>query len=358
MHVTTQLVVLGPHRSGTSAVTGLLARMGAYVGAPEQNLPRDATNPKGFHERVDVVAINDALLACGAAPQWSTFRPGDADDAARALFEARARPVAGELAAHQVSVLKDPRMCLTFGLWRPLLPNPVCLLALRNPMEVAHSLRERDGCPLVVGVAVWEHHMRQALTASEGLPRYLVDYAELVADAGGCTARLAAQLRAQGIEGLDPGRAQGWIEPVLRHFQMERNVLDEVLNPAQLAFYRTLCDGTALTAGSGGRLSSGAEDALLQSRAILQVVAALRVQETRLRREVDALHVRDAHLAQLDAAIRELLDSWRWRFGNGVVDVLRAALLRPDVPQPKDVILRLLEELERVRTESGRSHGI
>lgn len=36
--------------------------------------------------------------------------------------------------------LKDPRMALTMPIWRPLFPNPVCVLVYRHPLHVARGL--------------------------------------------------------------------------------------------------------------------------------------------------------------------------------------------------------------------------
>ena len=55
-------VVLGMHRSGTSAIAGFLAKAGFYAGEETDLLPSAEDNPKGFFERADVNALNDLLL--------------------------------------------------------------------------------------------------------------------------------------------------------------------------------------------------------------------------------------------------------------------------------------------------------
>lgn len=62
------ILVIGMHRSGTSATTGLLAHLGVNLGAPERLQPGDVHNPEGYHELQDAVALNDGLLDwCGSA---------------------------------------------------------------------------------------------------------------------------------------------------------------------------------------------------------------------------------------------------------------------------------------------------
>ena len=54
------LLILGMHRSGTSAVTGALALRGVYLG--QDLMPPGPDNPRGFWEHAGVVAIHERLL--------------------------------------------------------------------------------------------------------------------------------------------------------------------------------------------------------------------------------------------------------------------------------------------------------
>ena len=58
----------------------------------------------------------------------------------------------------------------------PLLEIPVCIHVTREPLEVAGSVAKRNGFPLPVGLALWEHYTLRSLQASVGraaLPRAL-----------------------------------------------------------------------------------------------------------------------------------------------------------------------------------------
>ncbi len=57
------VVILGMHRSGTSAVAGFLAKAGFFAGEDADLLAAAEDNPKGFFERADVNALNDNFLA-------------------------------------------------------------------------------------------------------------------------------------------------------------------------------------------------------------------------------------------------------------------------------------------------------
>ncbi|MFM0308870.1 hypothetical protein P0D71_13905 [Paraburkholderia sp. RL17-383-BIF-A] len=59
---TTLVVVLGMHRSGTSAITRAMETMGADFGS--RLMPAVAgVNDKGFFEDLDIVAINMEIMA-------------------------------------------------------------------------------------------------------------------------------------------------------------------------------------------------------------------------------------------------------------------------------------------------------
>src|SRR5690349_5533051 len=61
----TAYLVLGMHRSGTSAITQLLALAGAQL--PENVMPGDEHNAKGYFEPWKIAIFNDRRLRAGAS---------------------------------------------------------------------------------------------------------------------------------------------------------------------------------------------------------------------------------------------------------------------------------------------------
>ena len=57
------VLVLGMHRSGTSALAGAFESMGYEVGPDDDVMPADIGNPEGYFELLSVVQANDDLLA-------------------------------------------------------------------------------------------------------------------------------------------------------------------------------------------------------------------------------------------------------------------------------------------------------
>ena len=68
-----QIFVCGMHRSGTSVIARLLNMLGVYFGPEGSGLAANADNPKGFWERADIVALNDAILADAGARWFDPF---------------------------------------------------------------------------------------------------------------------------------------------------------------------------------------------------------------------------------------------------------------------------------------------
>ncbi|HBF30127.1 hypothetical protein [Rhizobium sp.] len=56
----TCVVVLGMHRSGTSAISGAFVALGA--GSPKTFMSADANNEKGYFESLAIMRINDDVL--------------------------------------------------------------------------------------------------------------------------------------------------------------------------------------------------------------------------------------------------------------------------------------------------------
>ena len=60
------------HRSGTSALTGVLQKLGVALG--EELLPPSRDNPKGYFENAAVVAVHESLFST-LSRTWQDPRP-------------------------------------------------------------------------------------------------------------------------------------------------------------------------------------------------------------------------------------------------------------------------------------------
>lgn len=211
-------IILGMHRSGTSVVTKLLELMGAYVGTRDELLPPSPDNPKGFFERNDVLAVNQAIFRHHHS-NWYTVGAYDTpcDPLPNTITDEMQRIVA-LMSAHPAWVIKDPRLCFTLPDWLTYIPNPIIITVSRNPAEIAQSLMLRNNIPLEDGYALWQSYIEHALQHIAGKDVIKCDYATLIEQGVETTRQLFEQLhaRAPQLRAPKPSDVVEFISPALR----------------------------------------------------------------------------------------------------------------------------------------------
>jgi hypothetical protein len=317
-----QVVVLGMHRSGTSAITALLRLLGLWAGEAEDFPPADEHNPAGYWEHRGVWAVNEAILhALGVS--WSAVAELDLTARGEELlprFGERAREVVRELDRHGPWVVKDPRLCLLFPFWRQILADPFCVLIHRDPLPVARSLAARDGLALPHGIALWERYTRDALDATRGLPRVLISHRELMARPAATLERLRRELAGHRPELArlrlpGPEEIRGVLDPDLLHHADDRTSERSYLTLTQLALLDALADGSALGLDPVPPLSPGARELLAAYEGLRELANA----------KAAAVAKRDRALAwvdEADAILAATFASRSWRIGRAVTTLL------------------------------------
>jgi len=181
----TFLVVLGMHRSGTSALTGVLSRCGFSAG--KQLLPANEFNAHGYYEDVRLNICLDGLLN-GLGRSWCDERtlPAawlDSVEAARATNEL-AEVMRAEFDFSQPVVLKDPRLCRLLpvlqSVWQVGGLSPKYVFSLRSPLAVISSLARRDALPAQRAALLYVAHMLEAELQTRHAPRVFVEYDDLL----------------------------------------------------------------------------------------------------------------------------------------------------------------------------------
>ncbi|HDZ74551.1 MAG TPA: hypothetical protein ENH55_17655 [Aurantimonas coralicida] len=182
------VLVLGMHRSGTSAVTGVLAELG--VPAAGELYEAQPYNKKGIFENKTVHAFHDRVLKHFGS-RWDDPMPVDlawVDSPAGAGFVSELAAIIDSelLAESTIFAVKDPRMCRLIPLWRKALAksgiDPRVIIPLRHPLEVAGSLRSRDAFPRAKSFLLWLEHILAVERETRGLARSFVSYDALMRD--------------------------------------------------------------------------------------------------------------------------------------------------------------------------------
>lgn len=180
------VLVAGMHRGGTSATAGALHLLGLALG--RNLMPPSPANTKGYWENNDVVAIHEALLTA-LNHGWDDVRPlppgWAASEAASVARDSLRHWLSEELSGADLWAVKDPRLCRLIPLWLDVLQDlntrPAVLVVVRDPVEVAASIRARDGWPEEIGHALWLRHLAEVEIATRNVRRCAVMYDQLLA---------------------------------------------------------------------------------------------------------------------------------------------------------------------------------
>ena len=321
MNSAAALVVLGMHRSGTSAITGALRLCGAWTGDETELTAPNAENPHGFWERRDVRRICDRLLHTAEADWWKVASFDLSSIPHTILTEQRnefARVVSA-LDEREAWVIKEPRLCLLLPVLRDHIANPFCIHIFRNPLEVARSLQRRNGFGIAAGIALWEAYNRHALRVARDLPRVLVSHESLMRHPVETLDELLRQLDRFGVSNLtqpDADELKRFISPSLYRSRATEAETLEYLAASQLALWHQL-RSNRLDDHVGGVLDSGVtkqylfdlestERSLNQHRDRIAGLTGELGRRDKVARERDAtIKGRDATIRERDATIRE-----------------------------------------------------
>ncbi len=218
------LLILGMHRSGTSALAGVLVRLG--FDSPRTLMPPDSTNALGYWESVPIIDYHDRLLR-ELGTWWDAWTPLPLDweksQRATTLDGELARLVRSEFPRGSRFVVKDPRMCRFVPFWlrnlQAMSIPAAAVLVVRSPADVASSLAARDGLLPEFSLLMWLRHMLEAEYGTRSTPRSIIRYRDLLDDGRRVMTKVGADLGFEWTcspEAIDTAVAQS-VRPELCH---------------------------------------------------------------------------------------------------------------------------------------------
>jgi hypothetical protein len=216
------VLVLGMHRSGTSAIARGLQMLGVHLG--NNFLGAKPDNPTGYWEDRNIYEINERLLAA-LGLKWESIEL--IDDArwngpeVEALLAEAVEYLRSQFLSHPLWGFKDPRTIRLLPFWQSALRrldvDESYLVVLRNPRSVASSLFQRQGMVPVTAHLLWLAYMVPNLGRIADRPFVVSDYDIVMADPRRQLERIAQCLRlpldAAGTEQF----ASAFLDPTLRH---------------------------------------------------------------------------------------------------------------------------------------------
>ena len=185
----TAICVLGMHRSGTSTITRAISLLGAYIGEEKDLMESKPDNPEGFWERLDIYHLQERLLST-IKSDWASSAPlpekWHNTKEIRPFKEELVNLVKTNFSDHPLWVWKDPRTCLLLPLWKDVLSDLDMALkvvfVVRNPLDIAKSLKKRNGFTLDKGLGIWFNYTLAALKSLDGVEATFLSYDRFLSD--------------------------------------------------------------------------------------------------------------------------------------------------------------------------------
>jgi hypothetical protein len=181
--MTRGVMVVGMHRSGTSAVTRVVNVLGVPLGRAD-DLYAAEDNPGGHWESRALCDLDNMILRAFGGFDFAMPPMPRSWLQSRRASEIRTvmRATFNNVYQGERWLWKDPRLCLTLPLWRQVLSDFCVVFVVRDAGPVIRSLHRREGFPLFYCYALWDDYNRRAVAATSGLPVVTVDFDSMLED--------------------------------------------------------------------------------------------------------------------------------------------------------------------------------
>ncbi|WP_333677092.1 hypothetical protein [Dyella sp.] len=353
------ILVIGMHRSGTSAITRGLKALGVELGESLLQ-PGPLENPRGFWEDKDIVELNRELLEalstdwCSVADIDRRSLPADVLES----FLARAAELLNQkLETRAIWAFKDPRTTRLLWFWKQVIErigvsDVNYVLCLRNPLAVSDSLFIRNGIDRATSILLWGVYTVEALQQIDTDSSVVIDYDQLLENGREVLSQLATTMHLPWAVGrLEEEYFSEFLTFDLRHNKYELDELRDsgLADPAIVQLYAEI-SRAALT---GGRLDSHQILPSLEMAAEwLKGIAALRTAMDRM--EADQHKESNTHVMHSEFERTEMfrLECDRLRERNGE---LEGHLSELEHLRSQAEMFRL--ECDRLRDRNGELDG-
>jgi len=208
------------HRSGTSALTGVLSLLDVYLGS--ELIEANFANGKGYFENNILYKINEKLLGQINSSWNDTFYDEEKLENISGFNELKIA-LKSEFKYANTFAIKDPRLAYLFPIYKKVLKklriDIKIILPYRNPIEVANSLKKRDAMPLEKGMLLWAYHFLMAEKFSRGFERVFVNFDELIANTSDVIDTISSKLALDFVDKFNQNKKEieAFLEPSLKH---------------------------------------------------------------------------------------------------------------------------------------------
>jgi hypothetical protein len=222
----TCILILGMHRSGTSALSGTLSLLNVYLG--NDLLDANIENEKGYFENRKLFQINEEILY-KIESSWDDLFYVPSKLESLGDFPKLEKTILEEFENSQVFAIKDPRLPYLFPLYENVLNklniDIKIIIPYRNPLEVAQSLQKRNAFSLEKGMLLWAYNLLISEKYSQKYQRVFIAYEQLLSDAEDVIRLIYDHLEIDLLDNFKKNKdlVYTFLEPNLKH----HNVLSE-----------------------------------------------------------------------------------------------------------------------------------
>ncbi|TLU67356.1 hypothetical protein FE810_03485 [Thalassotalea litorea] len=234
------VIVIGMHRSGTSALSGELSRLGVFMGKHLLK-PQKGVNDKGFYENAHLLALNEQLLDRNQLSWDYPLLPPPFPESISAKFKRKSLAfLEKEYGTAPLWGMKDPRVSILLPFWHEVFQSadiePIYVLMIRNPLEVAASLHKRDKFSQDKSLMLWLNYNFFSYLYSGKNARVVIDFEQLLEHPDSAMEPLVSKLA------IDVEQGQSFIDKSLKRQVVDAVEVTGILPTLALDLYRAIID--------------------------------------------------------------------------------------------------------------------
>lgn len=178
--------VIGMHRSGTSMITNILSIGGVYIGEDDKLLSNsNSGNIWGFNENLELMKNNYELFHTYEA-DWNdidNIDPKNSKIISNDTLIKKNKGLLKKLLKKSSTIgFKDPKTSLLLPFWKEATKeyDVKWIYTIREPIEVAHSLKNRNDLEIEEGLSLWEKYNKACLSFAEDNDIFVADYKDFL----------------------------------------------------------------------------------------------------------------------------------------------------------------------------------
>lgn len=225
------IIVLGMHRSGTSAIMRVVNLLGVDIG--DDLLEAGPDNLSGFWEHTEIFRLHGRILKL-LNRSWHDIRPLPEkwwkNDEILMVKDQIIDVIKKDFSEAEIWGVKDPRMCKLLPLWNLIFEElnikPYFIHIIRNPYEVKASLGKRNEFPVSKSLLLWLEHILEAEKDTRGHPRIFITYDQLLENWSLTVDMISEKFGIKWPEKMSDisDKIDDFLSPVLRHHNLKAEI--------------------------------------------------------------------------------------------------------------------------------------